>query len=168
MQIKAFLTRKDLVLLNLYVFLRLKSTWVLFFALWAGFVVFEIFSDGMPDSNNELLLLVVSYGIGAMVGIFGLLIWCVLWILITANKKSGVLGEHEYRIEEHGLFEQTDANETLTKWRSIVSIWKTRMFILVRVNSYLFHIIPKNAFGTSKEFTEFYDELVAKWKGTLS
>lgn len=164
MQIKTFLTRKDLVLLNLYVFLRLRSTWVLFFALWVGFVVFRIFSNGMPSSNDELLLLVVSHGVGAVVGIFGLLLWCIFWILVTANKKSGVLGEHEYRIEEHGLFEQTDANETLTKWRSVVSIWKTRIFILVRVNSYLFHIIPKNAFATSKGFEAFYDELVAKWE----
>ncbi len=164
MDITVNLTRLDLFLMNLFVFPRMKGNWVFLLVLWAGLIAYHVISQGCPCGFTETLFVLFATGVGAIGGIVFMLLFGTVWLIAFSTKKSGVLGEHYYAIREDGLFEKTDANETITRWPSIISIWKVGSFILVRINSYLFHTFPRSAFKSQQEFESFYETLVANWQ----
>jgi len=154
----------DLAWTNLLIAHRIPGHWTLFTFIWVGFVGAYLYRHGLSQ-GTEAVISVVGKGLLYAVAAFGvLIILSVLFTLVGANKKSGVLGTHHYRIENDGLREWTDANDTLTKWAGINAVIRTRRFIFVRVTWYLFHVLPSRCFESKDKFNSFYEELRLRWK----
>jgi hypothetical protein len=88
----------------------------------------------------------------------------MLLVLLNLATKSGVLGEHTYTIEDAGLREVTEANDTLAFWPSIQNIEKSKRSIFVQVNPWLFHVLPNRAFESSEQFDLFFSLVEKHYK----
>ena len=120
---------------------------------------FLMWLKGVPATPRQGgTLLVASLG-GAAASLIAVWFMSMLQVFLGANARSGVIGLHEFEIRDDGLFERTEANETLTKWPSIKSITRHSNFIYVEVGPSAFHIIPRSGFSTGAEFENCLEEL---------
>ena len=79
-------------------------------------------------------------------------------MFLTLGKKSGVLGKHDYTLTDLGLREVTDANESVQKWSGIQDVIMLPHYVLIKINGYLFHIVPRRAFANEEQFLAFYEK----------
>ncbi|GAA5444354.1 hypothetical protein Misp06_02540 [Microbulbifer sp. NBRC 101763] len=133
--------------------------------LFLGMFVFFSYKDGFTFSIKSTLIGVVSSFIGALVATLIAWLWNLGYILLMSNSKSGVLGKHEYVITEEGLSESTEANEALIKWSGIDDVKINKNYILVRVNQYLFHMLPRRSFSSLAKYEEFGNILSSRASG---
>lgn len=164
MVIRTTLSRKDFIDLNLYLFPLLKSNWIFASTMFIAIFAYQLYKSDFMARPTEMLCMSAASAIGALCGVTIALILSLSYFFLCLNKRSGILGEHEFTIEDEGLFEKTDANETLTKWPSITSMRKTKNFILIRINNYLFHILPRRAFSNERHYDEAWAELNKRWR----
>jgi hypothetical protein len=157
MEVTVNITRWDMIRLNLWAMYRLKSN--LFFMAITSAAVFASIVSSRPLLTPESWAAAVTTSLigGMAVLLFGFFI-CLINVLFTSSKKSGALGEHLYTITEQGLYGKTRNAESMLKWSGVNSMHKSRDYMYVRVNSYLFHIIPKRAFGSEIMFEEFWNK----------
>ena len=164
MQVKLNVTRRDIAWFNVSKLFRLKSNLIVFaFVL----LVASIASwRGAVSEGGEISWLVVAIGslVGSVAGFAAIFLFSLVFVLLGSTIKSGVLGEHTYIIEETGLRELTQANDTLNYWPAIQKIEKSRTSILVQINAWLFHVLPRRAFDSDVEFDAFYNALKSRWQ----
>lgn len=162
MQVKLDVTRRDIVSFNVSKLFRLKSNLVVF----AFLLLIAIVASwrGAVSEGGDVSWVVVALGalVGSVAGFAAIFLCSMVFILLGSNTKSGVLGEHIYTIEERGLREQTEANDTLNFWPSILKIEKSRSAISVQINAWLFHLMPRRSFNNDVEFHAFFDELKSR------
>ncbi len=155
MKIEAHITKKDLINLSCYFFPRDRGTWIYFIVLFLGMFIFLSYKANFTLSSKSILIGVVSSFIGALVATLVAWLWNLGCILLMSNSKSGVLGKHEYVITEEGLSESTEANESLLKWSGIDDVKINEKYILIRINQYLFHMLPRRSFSSLAKYEEF-------------
>lgn len=159
MEVKVAISRADLLWMNILMAHRIPSNWSLLFFLWLGmsgmYFYRKGFAQGIPAIGEQLF----HNALISMVVVVSLLILNVALVVAFSTKKAGVLGGHVYTLQEDGLREVTEANDTLIKWPSIQAVFKTKDFLFVRINWYQFHIIPARCFSSREEFEGFYSEL---------
>ncbi len=88
-------------------------------------------------------------------------VFSLVFVLINSTVKSGVLGQHTYTIEDAGFRERTEANDSLNFWPSIPKIEKTRTAIVLQINPWLFHVLPRRGFDNDEFYEAFFDELIS-------
>lgn len=163
MEIVAEITRWDLVRFNLYFLPRIRSN-LIFYGI-VVLLLFVIFVTSTPPERSlnwpMAVLVSLSGGVMALAVCF---VVSLIWIFLGLRQNSGCLGEHYFKLTERGFHESTEFNETLHKWAGIQSVSKSNRFIFVRISNFLFHIIPRRAFGTEAEFEEFWTKLNLNWK----
>jgi hypothetical protein len=164
MKVTATIDRWDLVRLNLYLMPRMRANWIAMAAFTVALFAALTFL-GPQRITPAVLLEYLAWSLGgALVAmVFGSAV-CVAWILSVANQKTGVLGPHEYEIRSDGLFERTSANEGLNRWNGIQSVSRSADQIHVRINGYLFHVIPRHGFGSDAEFDQYFEVLRQRWQ----
>lgn len=155
MKIEANITKKDLVNLSCFFFPRSRGTWIYFAALFLGMFLFLSYKNDFTFSSRSMFIGILSSFIGASIATLVAWLWNLGCILLMSNAKSGVLGKHEYVITVEGLSERTNANESLIKWSGIDEVRVNKKYILVRINQYLFYMMPRRSFNSSAEFEEF-------------
>ena len=69
--------------------------------------------------------------------------------------KKGVLGEHTIKIDQDGLTETTEFNESRTKWTGMDAVQEDRDYIFIRPAGQV-HTIPKRAFPEEEGAKQFY------------
>lgn len=163
MEIETDITRADLIKLNLYLLPREKSNRVTVAVLAAGIFIYLLISK-QPSSLGSLGIAVGASIGGGIAGLLAGFIVSLLFVSFTSSAKSGVLGRHIYRLTEEGLHESTVANEGTQKWQGIQAVGKSRHFIFLRINGYLFHFIPRRAFGTEQQFESFWVKARDYWQ----
>jgi hypothetical protein len=164
MKVVANISRGDLIRFNLYVAPRLRANWIFFGILVAGSFAYLTYESEPPVTSSILLTNLFTALLGGVVGMtFGLTV-CLVFLFFSATHRSGQLGKHEYEIRSDGLFERTAANEAINKWPGILSISTSSDQIHVRVNSYMFHVIPRHSFRDDAEFNEYFEELRCQWR----
>lgn len=163
MKIETEITRNDLIRFNLAILLRMKSTYVTIIVVSVIIFSFLAFNNGLPKTSINWLSIIFASIAGGIGGMLGGIIFSLISILFSSNKNNGILGYHEYTVDEKGLYEKTKANESLNKWEGIHEIIITKSFLLFKISGYLFHIIPKRSFLTDEEFKEFINIAYEKW-----
>ena len=152
MQFRTNVTRRDMALMQGRMFWQWKQG-LLSLAFWTLLIAgFLAWSKGVPKTPQQSLTLLIASaggGVGAIVFIW---LMSMLQVYFGSNARSGVTGVHDFEIRDEGLFERTEANETLTKWASVKSVSRHGDFIYVEVGPALFHVIPRNSFGSEAEF----------------
>jgi len=154
--VRVDITRWDLVTLNLAITPRLRSTWLAwgFVAACAGGI--EIAADGYPTTARAWFGMVTAMLLVATVFstvMFGITLCAILFMSGTAN---GVIGEHIYVFTDHGLREQTSANDTLIRWNGVRDVRRTSRFILIGVSPALYHVLPRRCFESAAKYDEFW------------
>ena len=158
----------DLIRLQMHFLFRSKGNWVFVGVIALAVIAWAIYSSNRPFTAKMLSIAVFSGLIG---GIAGLLITSAIntfTVLASSSQKVGVLGRHEYEIRPDGLFERTEANEQLSKWSGIASVIRLDHAILVQMNAYLFHIIPKRSFPSGGEYDQFFEQLRTAWQNAAA
>ncbi len=84
-----------------------------------------------------------------------LLIVCTVFF----KQHRGLLGEHELEIQDEGLVERTDVNESLHRWRGFHKIVRTRGYLYIYVTDSLVHIVPRPYFVSEEAEQAFRDDL---------
>ncbi len=163
MQISADIRRSDLAKFNLYCLPRLRSNWIFVGIVAAGMFAYTVATTSPLNTFALLGVAAVSIVGGVSVLLAGF-VCSFLWVLSTSTEKSGTLGTHTYSLNEQGLHETTKFNDALHKWTGIRSVEKSDSYIFIRINSYLFHLIPRRAFSSNKEYEEFWSKAYGYWK----
>lgn len=163
MQISADIRRSDLAKFNLYCLPRLRANWIFVGVVAAGVFVYTVATTALLSAVALLGVAAVSVVAGVSALLAGFVV-SFLWVLSTSNEKSGTLGTHTYSLSEQGLHETTKFNDALHKWTGIQSVEKSDSYIFIRINGYLFHLIPRRAFSSDKEYGEFWSKAYGYWK----
>lgn len=116
-----------------------------------------------PHDLASVLLAAAASVIGGVAGLFAGFLFSLIWVSIASSEKSGVLGRHRYVLNSAGLHESTPVNEGLQMWAGIQSIGQSRGYIFFRVNSCLFHLIPKRSFPSDDAAKEFWTRAQELW-----
>lgn len=77
---------------------------------------------------------------------------------------EGVTGEHTIEINEEGLTEITNVNNSLHLWKGITEIEQNADYIYIHIDKYRAYIIPKKSFKSEEELSEFYNSAIKFWK----
>ncbi|MFA9273836.1 MAG: YcxB family protein [Candidatus Aquirickettsiella gammari] len=157
MKIDIELTRKDLLALNIHLYPRMKANWISLGLIIISIAIFLAISK-KPNDFSGYFSLAVSSVLGGLGGVIIVLIINLISMQLTIGKKSGVLGTHQFELLKEGIRESTSVNESLQRWESIIEIKIYGSFLLVRINNYLVHVIPKRAFKNQEAFEDFYNE----------
>jgi len=159
MKINTELTHKDFLLLNIILFPRVKSNWISLIILIFFIAIFLAITK-KPNDFVGYFAVTVGAIFGGVIGVATGFLINLSVMLFNVGKKSGVLGSHQFELLPEGLRESTSVNESLQRWESIVEIKVYGKFLLLRINSYLFHVIPQRAFKNQTEFERFYQEAI--------
>ncbi len=167
MIVSVYINRFDIIILNAYVFTKMKMFYVYLLLIHSCFFLLKI------------IVLIKLKFIFSLVQLFSLFFhsfftlfifsfigsWLILGLwLITLNEDDGVIGRHDFKIKDSGFEDITSKNNKLYKWRNIKSIYQSDLYIYIKINFYMFHIIPKRAFNTTKQLNEFLYELQKNYK----
>jgi hypothetical protein len=65
--------------------------------------------------------------------------------LYNEGTNKGTLGQHELEIDDNGLVERTEVNETRQSWNGVERIAETDERAFIYVSSMMAHVIPKKS-----------------------
>lgn len=65
--------------------------------------------------------------------------------LYKEGTNKGTLGQHELEIDDSGLVERTEVNETRHAWQGVERIVETDTHALIYISSMMAHVIPKRS-----------------------
>lgn len=164
MKVIVTIGRRDILRMNLHLLPRLKANWIMLGVVIVAAFAFLIYDDRRPIAASMLSSNILWALFAGLLAILGSTVFCLIWVLAVANHKTGVLGEHEYELRSDGLFEKTVANEGLNRWSGIQSVTRSSNQIHVRINGYLFHVIPRHGFGSDDEFYRYFELLRQRWQ----
>ena len=140
------ISRWDLLRVNLALYPRLRSTYVTILVFAAVGLAIVLPDKGVPTSvQTWMVTLIAALFCGALGFVIALAI-SLAFMLFAAREKNGILGRHTYELEPEGLRERTDTNETLSKWSGVHSIRTLGAYLIIRISSYLYHVIPTRHF----------------------
>ena len=163
MEIETDITRVDLIKLSLLFLLREKSNLVVVGVFAAGVFIYLLFRT-QPDEAGSV---VSAAGVAIAAGFAGfvtMFLISLVFIVLTSSQENGVLGKHTYWLTEEGLHERTAANEGLQRWQGFQAVVKSNDFIILRINSYLVHVIPRRAFTSEQAFELFWSKASDYWQ----
>jgi len=80
-----------------------------------------------------------------------------VWLFL--NKNPGVVGEHEFIIQDDGLVEKTPFNESLHRWAGFQRIASSPNYLFLFVAGNIVHYIPLRIFASKEEAGSFRAEL---------
>jgi len=163
MKVITEISRGDLVRFNLAILPRLKSTYFTMLFIAALAFMWIASDKGMPNTTIDWLGIIIGSVVGGIAGMLAGTLVSFVFILFSSSKTNGTLGHHEYEIGAEGLFEKTPVNESLSKWAGIHEIRVVGPYLVFRISSFLFHIIPKRSFATEQEFVAFIDAARNAW-----
>ncbi len=68
--------------------------------------------------------------------------------LLNEGANKGCFGWHELEIDNDGLVERTEVNETRHSWQGIEKIAETESHAFLYTSSFMAHVIPKQSIST--------------------
>ena len=159
MDVEINVTRGDIVRFNVAKLFRLKSNLVVLVVslvivgagVWKGAVA------GGQDVDWFVVLAVTAVGGGLLFA--AIVLFSLVFVLISSTAQNGVVGKHTYTIEEGGLREVTQANDSLNFWPAIRKVDKSRTAISVEIAPWLFHVLPRREFESDQAYEAFFNEL---------
>ncbi len=84
-----------------------------------------------------------------------ILFFMLLISISKAQEKIGVIGKHEFRIDEKGLYNKSQYYQGLHQWQMFRCIKVTGSYLLLIFHNNQKIIIPKRDFTSATEFEQF-------------
>jgi len=152
------LSRNDLLRAQFQVVRRLRVFKMLFVAMLLVAAYLALTSYPQPGALGVLSAFVVA----ALITICAILItYLVVAIRLLAKLPAakGVLGPHEFALDDDGLRELTDCNEMRVAWGHARKVFRTRTFVFVLVQKPTILLIPRRAFADRRADAQFWNAL---------
>lgn len=162
MQVEVDITRGDIARFNFSKLFVLKANLI---ALGISYLLAIVVSfSGARTSDGEFVwqAFLIMAGIGGIVIFLAIFVCSLVFVLLNSTMANGVLGKHTFSIDDAGLRERTDANDTLNYWHAIRNVRKSRTVIFVETAPWLFHILPRRDFESDEAFDAFFSEIDAR------
>jgi len=164
MRVTTNIGKMDLVLFNLAILPKLRSTYVTILVIALFVFGFICWKNGIPQTQNQWIAITIGSFCGGLFGMLFGVVFSMISILLMSSTKNGILGQHEYALTEEGLHEKTSANEGLSKWSGITKVKVAGSYLLFQISGYLFHIVPVRSFKTKESFNEFVSLSMEHWQ----
>ena len=158
MHLRVTLFKSDIARANLLLLTKSPSS-IKGIAIFVIAIGAFIYWSRSPETPIDWLVLGVSAVIG---GLLAFAVSCsisLVWILSNSTEKAGVVGEHYFEITEQGFHEKTNQNDSLQGWSGMLKPMRSKQLTLVRINAYLFHVLPRRAFADDHEYDAWWNEL---------
>lgn len=163
MKVTTEITRKDLVWVNFIIIPRIRSTYIYMTVFASLCFIFIVWKDGLTRTDWEWVVLTLISIFSGICGILGMFIWSFLAIYCSGSNDNGTLGKHHYEITDNGLREETIAYDASSKWEGIDEIIVVKSFLLFKLSSYMYNIIPQRSFSSEKFFQDFVTKSQVLW-----
>ncbi len=121
-----------------------------------------VYMYGVPGTGRDIAFMVFSDSVGALGSVAFEICAKLLGIRFLLKLSDGVLGMHEYELQDDGLFERTAVNETLTKWERIKGISRAGQYLAIELPQGAFYIFPRRSFANEDEQLAFHAEVSAR------
>ena len=82
--------------------------------------------------------------------------------LYQEGENKGTLGEHELELDDNGLVERTEVNESRLSWQGVERIAETDEHAFIYISSMMAHVIPKQSV-TSGDVEAFMAKAKQLW-----
>jgi hypothetical protein len=79
--------------------------------------------------------------------------------MLNERQNKGIVGKHLIEINEKGLHETTEVNDSHVEWAGFDCIEKNEQYIFAFISAMMAHIIPIRAFADTNQATEFYSSM---------
>jgi hypothetical protein len=167
MQVSADISRWDLLIFNFYMLPRIRMWWWGLAALTAMNLYPVLTNADWGNVSVIAFAAVYSVFLAAIVIVAGFSL-LLAYALFNATDRNGQLGTHIFTLRKDGLLEQTRFNEALHRWQGVSSIVVLKHCLYIRLNWYLFHIVPARAFTSRTDFDRFSSLARELWSATKS
>lgn len=164
MKVNTDIKKIDLIRFNLIILPRLKSSYIMILAISLLVFTYITWTSGLPQSSKGWLGIFFSSVAGGVIGLLCGFVFSMVSILFMSSKNNGILGKHEYTLTPEGLYEETKANNGLSKWEGINKVYIVSSYILFQISGYLFHIVPKSSFESSEAFNKYATASIEYWR----
>ncbi len=157
-------TFKDMIKFNLFHLARMRVQQVSWLIVIVGIaVIFWTIIDSVEIlfiAKVVLLVLVESI----ILALLAAITFLTIIFAYAPGKNKGMLTEHHLKLLSTGLVEETSINTTSHSWAGIVDISQNRDYIFIYVTQHAAHVIPKKAFKSRDEATDFFQYAYQLWK----
>lgn len=75
--------------------------------------------------------------------------------MIAEGKNKGILGDHTMTLSKDGLIETCDVGESRSTWGGVERIEEDDEYVYLYIGAYQAHVIPRRAFTSGADATEF-------------
>ncbi|MEL7656790.1 MAG: YcxB family protein [Bacillota bacterium] len=129
-----------------------------------GLIWLWLFRGNMPVGKGSAVFFYILFVIMLYI-VLQAAIYTVFFAidLYRLTKRRGVICEHSVEITDDGLREQTEANDSFSRWESIDLIKANKKYIYY-CSGYGCLGIPKRAFGSELEAEQFLQKALSLWK----
>jgi hypothetical protein len=129
----------------------------------AALLLFAAFEGAIGPTPKEYPI--AGRVIGVIIGVgLALILFCGLQLLVNAimafgRPHKGLLGSHTLVLNDEGLIERTEYNETLHRWKGLHKVRDTASYLYIYVAEMNYHLIPKRSFSSLAEQHNFLAEV---------
>lgn len=164
MKLHVNLTRADIARANLLLLTKSAGTLkgIAIMVIVIG-VQMYFYSSLKPTTPVDWAVFIAISVVGGIVGFLAMMAICLVWVLANSTEKGGVIGDHFYEITENEFHERTAQNDSSHKWIGMHKPIRSRHLILVRVNAYMFHVLPRRSFESDLAFEICWKEIEKKF-----
>ena len=160
--------RFDLLLFNLATLFRIRANLIMFLLIWALTLVVVLKEFDWSASNLNIPMALALTFLGAVAAFLFFFAFMLVFMLLTVNEKSGWIGHHSFSIEDRGIREITQANDSIHMWESILDVRQAANMLMVRVNQFNFFLLPKHGFEEPTQYEPFCAEVMKRWQDSKS
>lgn len=153
--VRFFITRMDLFRLQLRALTRHRFVLVVGLVCLTSLGSTLVGTVATPERSAVFYLFFLGVWLVPAALFFGLLLVLVAACQAGLGDHSGSLGEHAISFEPDGLADCTEFSTSLHRWAGIARVESTTRYLLVFVNDFQCHLIPKRAFASPLAAQEF-------------
>lgn len=156
------LTLPDLMGWQLYQLSRNKLLWACYF-LWVLFIAHGILT--LPSMAAAPILgksILVLFAAGIIALLFALVMTLIVFLTLVFRSNRGLIGKHELVINEAGVREKTEFNDSLFRWSGFHKLISTTHYFYLYVNEGSVHVVPKRSFA-SEQACDSFEKVILKY-----
>jgi len=153
------LNRKDLLRAQFQMVRRMRVLKLLFVVLLAYSQYLVFTSHPPPPLAVSLVVAPVVAGLFTLAALLVTYLFVAIRMLGKLRHQQGVLGKHEFTIDDDGLRENTAVNETRVAFGHAQKVFRTRKYMFVRIRAMGFFLIPRRSFADESADAQFWNAL---------
>jgi hypothetical protein len=104
------------------------------------------------DENGLLISVIKTLFLYLIMWVFQLLFNIVY---LYFGKNPSILTKHIVEIQDDAFYEETRFNRSYQYWSGIIKVVQYFGFIAIYINAHMAHIIPRRAFSSTEQRTQF-------------